>query len=229
MALLIDGYNLLHATDIFGPPGPGTELHRTRLALLDFLASVLNKRERGATTIVFDAAGAPPGLPQRLQHDSMNVEFARGYPDADALLEELLDRAASPRTLTVVSGDHRVQRAARQHGAKYIDSDAWLAAVRAKRRLDSAADASPSKPVAAPTPDQVLYWLEKFSEPLPEDKKLPRRRNLRSPPVDRPAPEPRPEKSPKKSHRKKPRPEPSDKPIFGEGIFPPGYGDDLLE
>ena len=39
MALLIDGYNLLNATGIFGQAGRGTELHRARLALLNFLAT----------------------------------------------------------------------------------------------------------------------------------------------------------------------------------------------
>ena len=62
MALLIDGYNLLNVTGIFAQAGPGTELHRTRVALLNFLAASINQRERKATTIVFDAAGAPPGL-----------------------------------------------------------------------------------------------------------------------------------------------------------------------
>src|ERR1700704_1413576 len=61
MALLIDGYNLLNVTGIFAQAGPGTELHRTRLALLNFLSAVIDKRERSSTTIVFDAAGAPPG------------------------------------------------------------------------------------------------------------------------------------------------------------------------
>src|SRR4051794_8084526 len=46
MALLIDGYNLLNVTGIFGEAGPGTALHRTRLAFLNFLASSFTKRER---------------------------------------------------------------------------------------------------------------------------------------------------------------------------------------
>ncbi len=58
MAILIDGYNLLNVTGIFGEAGPGTALHRTRLAFLNFLASSFNERQRGNTTIVFDAFGA---------------------------------------------------------------------------------------------------------------------------------------------------------------------------
>ncbi len=61
MALLIDGYNLLNATGIFGEAGPGTALHRTRLAFLNFLAESFTKRERNGTTIVFDAAARHRG------------------------------------------------------------------------------------------------------------------------------------------------------------------------
>ena len=58
MHVIIDGYNLLHESDIFAGEGPGTELHRARLALLDFLATAIDARHRTQTTIVFDAAGA---------------------------------------------------------------------------------------------------------------------------------------------------------------------------
>lgn len=65
MALLIDGYNLLNVTGIFGDDGPGTALHRTRLAFLNFLAASFTKRERASTTIVFDAAVCCPDCPSR--------------------------------------------------------------------------------------------------------------------------------------------------------------------
>src|SRR5215475_9027209 len=116
MALLIDGYNLLNVTGIFGGDGPGTALHRTRLAFLNFLAGSFTKRERTGTTIVFDAAGAPPGLPASIKHEEMTIHFARRQSNADEMIEELLEDWRSPRSLVVVSSDHRVQRAARHCG-----------------------------------------------------------------------------------------------------------------
>ena len=63
MSLLIDGYNLLHASGILGGGlGPGG-LERSRLALLNFVAEAVDAKELAHTTVVFDAAGAPPGLP----------------------------------------------------------------------------------------------------------------------------------------------------------------------
>jgi predicted RNA-binding protein with PIN domain len=159
MALLIDGYNLLHVTDLFGAAGPGTDLHRSRLALLNFIASAISDRERAETTIVFDAAGAPPGLPRTMSHERMTVHFARRHSDADEMIEELLEQHPAPRSLVVVSSDHRVQRAARHRGASYIDSSTWYAELRSTQKDAKATDA---KPGVAPTPEETAYWLGEF-------------------------------------------------------------------
>jgi predicted RNA-binding protein with PIN domain len=110
MPVLIDGYNLLHVSGVFGTGTALTELHRSREALLAFLASSLEPAARSTTTIVFDAAGAPPGLPQRFAYEGIDVQFARDPGNADELLERLIAAHAAPRTLVVVSGDHRVPR-----------------------------------------------------------------------------------------------------------------------
>ncbi len=163
MALLIDGYNLLHVTGIFAQAGRGTELHRTRLALLNFLAASIEQRERTATTIVFDAAGAPPGLPQTIKHEGITVHFAQRHSDADEMIEELLEGYRSPRSLLVVSSDHRVQRAARHRGAKFVDSDEWyserLAICRERRK---AGEDAAAKPTGELTADELSYWLREF-------------------------------------------------------------------
>jgi predicted RNA-binding protein with PIN domain len=164
MALLIDGYNLLNVTGIFGEAGPGTELHRTRLALLKFLASSLNKRQRSTTTIVFDAAGAPPGLPRTITHDGMTVHFAQRHSDADELIEELLEQWRAPKSLTVVSSDHRVQRAARHRGATFIDSEKWYAEHRESRRKRDTEKGASAKPTRALSPAELAYWLKEFGD-----------------------------------------------------------------
>ncbi|MEX0610801.1 MAG: NYN domain-containing protein [Pirellulales bacterium] len=168
MALLIDGYNLLHVTDIFAEAGPGTDLHRSRLALLNFLAASIDERERVETTIVFDAAGAPPGLARTMLHDGMTVHFARRHSDADEMIEDLLEQCTAPRALVVVSSDHRVQRAARHRGASFIDSSQWYTELRARRSQNDDAGA-PTKPVGETTPEEVKYWLQEFDDAPAED------------------------------------------------------------
>jgi predicted RNA-binding protein with PIN domain len=170
MALLIDGYNLLHVTAIFGKPGAGTDLHRTRTALLDFLSASIEKRERSKTTIVFDAAGAPPGLPRSLVHDAMRVHFARRHSDADELIEELLEQYPAPRELLVVSSDHRVQRAARRRGADFVDSDKWYAEVRALRQRREEVGELPSTKLQSDiSNEEIAYWVDEFADAPPDN------------------------------------------------------------
>ncbi len=228
MALLIDGYNLLHVTGIFGGAGSGTALHRSREALLGYLAAAIEPRERAQTTIVFDAAGAPPGLPHSIVREGMTVHFARRYADADEMLEELIENCREPKTLLVVSSDHRVQRAARRRKAKLVDSDRWFADLAATRRSAEATAAPSAKPAGPPSPDDVAYWLERFSKPLPEEQD--ERRGAWSETVG-----PSPTVAPSSSHDDDRRPNAAEKPAEAESAgdlanpFPPGYGEDLLE
>jgi predicted RNA-binding protein with PIN domain len=145
MPFLIDGYNLLHASGVFGR-GPGT-LENARLALLNFLSIHLEPHDLKYTTIVFDAKDAPPGLPDTYDLQGMTIRFARGYSDADALLEEMIAAHTTPRRLTVVSSDHRVQRAGRKRRATAVDSDVWcnqlVSQFRERRHNQSSADDTP--------------------------------------------------------------------------------------
>lgn len=240
MRLLIDGYNLLHASDVFGAGALAGTLRGSREALLAWLAERLTERERRATVIVFDAADAPPGLPDQQTFEGITVRFARDYPDADALIEELLMTTPGRRQVTVVSGDHRVQRAARSSGARWVDSEAWVAELRSR---PVASDASPAKPVGVV--EDNTAWVRAFSNPADlaavqrsaEESPLP---SAGSPTDTSSAASPAPAESPPPAKNRAPRrrrrggPLSSDKPSsseFGDGIdglFPPGYADDLL-
>lgn len=242
MPLLIDGYNLLHVTALFGRgTGPGG-FHRSRLALLDFLAARLSPAERERTTIVFDSAEAPPNLPHTYRHEAMLVRFARGYPSADALIEELIAADHAPRQLVVVSSDHRVQNAARRRRATAVDSDRWFADLRTRDR--SAPDRETGHKPGELGEADVTYWLGEFADaetvtlaesenpfpPRPRADHRPPSNQATSPPTEpdrrraknKPPASRRPT-APLPRHR---RPPPAD---FGEGIFPPGYGEDIEE
>ena len=164
---LIDGYNLLHASGVFGgPPGPNA-FAQARRALLDALAELLAEREAARTTVIFDAADAPRGLPAAGRHRGIYVRFARDHADADDLIEQLIVEHRDPRRLTVVSGDHRLHRAARQRGATAIDSDVWLREM--KRRQETDATSGAAKPADAPSPADVEFWLRQFGGTVEEN------------------------------------------------------------
>ncbi len=162
MALLIDGYNLLHASDIISASGT---LEASRQALLEFLAETLQPRELREATIVFDASDAPPGLPQLLHHRGLTVRFAPRHEDADALIEQLIEDCLAPKFLTVVSSDHRLHRAARRRKAKAIDSEIWYSErVRLLRSRSAQAEPALAKPSQPPSPEEVEFWLKEFED-----------------------------------------------------------------
>ncbi len=159
MTLIIDGYNLLHASGVFGVERGPRGFEQSRLALLDLLCDLLDDRVAD-TIVVFDAARAPDGLPGRLVHRGIRVWFAREYPDADTLIEELVEDDTAPGHLVVVSSDRRLQAAARRRRARAVSCEEWLADARAdrRRRAQRAADEKP----AAPGPADVEYWKKYF-------------------------------------------------------------------
>ena len=205
MALLIDGYNLLHVTGIVGRgSGPGM-FQRSREALVRFLAASLDRKVRNETTVVFDAAEAPPGLPSTLEHDGMEIRYARDYPDADALIEELIQQHNSPRRLLVVSSDHRIQRAARRRRAQWTDSDVWYDQLwqhRAELRRQGQLPV-PEKPMGKLSAAEIEYWVNEFS--TAQDVSESSFQTQRS------------------SERNRREEDSLDNP------FPPGYGEDLLD
>ncbi|MBN2473682.1 MAG: NYN domain-containing protein [Pirellulales bacterium] len=163
MPLLIDGYNLLNAVGIIDRGlGPGS-LQRSRLALLNFLVESLPPDELPQTTVVFDAHDPPPGLPRKVNHRGLAVRFASQHQDADALIEQLIRAHSSPRRLTVVSSDHRLQRAARRRRATAVDSDVWYAEiVRARRERLQSQPPAPARPPVPLLEEDVNYWIRQF-------------------------------------------------------------------
>ncbi|HEX6961974.1 MAG TPA: NYN domain-containing protein [Lacipirellula sp.] len=206
MALIIDGYNLLHVTGVSGRRG---DLQGAREALLRLLANTIEPKERSQTTIVFDAADAPPGLPRTVSYEEMTIHYAANYDNADEMIEELIAANNVPRALMVVSSDHRIQRAARRRKASFLDSDVWFADAMRKRARSRRPPPPAAKPQGALSGDEVGYWLAEFADAAPSEE-------------DRPTAE-----AFKKKKRKRGRKD--DMPIDDANPFPPGYGEDLLE
>jgi len=157
MTLIIDGYNLLHASGVFGAGRGPRGFEQSRLALLDLLTGLLGP-EATKTIVVFDAANAPDGLPGRHVYRGIRVWFAREYPDADSLIEELIADDNAPTSLVIVSSDRRLQAAARRRRASAVDCDAWLADMKARTRRRDDQDAKP----AEPSPHDVEAWKRYF-------------------------------------------------------------------
>jgi predicted RNA-binding protein with PIN domain len=219
MTILIDGYNLLNATGIMGRGvGPGG-LERSRLALLNFLAESLDPTDLPRTTVVFDAHDPPKGLPRMVEHRGLTVRYSSQYDEADTQIEELILADSSPRNLTVVSSDHRIQRAAKRRRARAVDSDVWYNEVIRERqqrlRAVSDRDIRPPAPLLA---EDVEYWIRQFGGQSALDDLI----------AEESAPKP---PAGKKKTQPKHKPPREKRPIEKRPIdtpVPPGYGEDLL-
>jgi len=207
--LLIDGYNLLYATDIIGQGGNAGTLQASRQALLDFLVDTLREDLLKRTVIVFDAKDPPPGLPRQVKQGELQIHYATGFPNADQLLKEYIEIHTAPRQLLVVSSDHEVQRAARRRRATSVDSDAWYRKVRSQQNdPHSPRGGSLDKPTGPPSAVEVQRWMEEFGT-ISEELKTSTEAAGNSDPDP-------------------PTKENTDEPNDISNPFPPGYADDLL-
>jgi predicted RNA-binding protein with PIN domain len=178
MRWLIDGYNLMHASGAAGgsDAGPQAFLRRRRRFLND-LAEGLGTREAREATVVFDAKSPPRDLPLEGSYKGIQVLFALGDESADARIELLIAAHSAPRTLTVVSSDRRIRRAASRRKARTLSSDQFLDLVdrlRAERSSGATGAATssqaPEERSGTSLPDESAYWLDEFREvdALPE-------------------------------------------------------------
>lgn len=180
--LLIDGYNLMHATGLARPDyGPG-ELEKRRRRFVKYLIGHLNPRERPRTTIVFDAADAPPDVSRHQIVEEVEVLFARPGGDADSLIEELLAHHSAPRQVRVVSSDRRLQQAARRRRARFVRSEQFLRELQRRGPVEKQPSAPPPDPdlqakFSGRVPeDELQEWLDLFGE-IPEADQLENRQS----------------------------------------------------
>lgn len=162
MRYLIDGYNLLFALGLASRATPSTGFRFAREKMLHWIARHHPGPE--SVLVIFDAREAPQSdHPEQVIH-GLHVRFSVGR-DADDLLEELIRAEAVPAQLTVISDDHRIQRAGARRGTvvwscgEFID---WLV-----DRPEPPTSNEPSPPPEKPenvSDEELEFWLREFGE-----------------------------------------------------------------
>lgn len=199
---IIDGYNLIFQCGLEGKSRTPLSLERARGRLLSTLATHLDANQVASLAVVYDAATLPiKETAIRSVQLGITVLYAIEYEDADTLIEQMILKNSTPKRLTVVSSDHRIQKSALKRKSKPIDSDVWYERIVESGR--SAADFDRDQSSAANEPgkpglDQLkeIDWVSEFGLDVSESSANP--------------------KSGKAG-------EVADHP------FPPGYTDDLLD
>lgn len=171
MRWLIDGYNLMYAAGaVASKNAGGAALRRRRRQFLNSLASALGSQQARETTIVFDANSPPADFDLETSYKELHLIFALGDENADARIEQLIAAHSAPKSLTVVSTDHRVRRAASRRRARTLTADQFLDELErmGRKQADEPAKDAPASRApdrnASLSSDETAYWLSEFAE-----------------------------------------------------------------
>ncbi|MEO1236393.1 MAG: NYN domain-containing protein [Planctomycetota bacterium] len=162
MTLVVDCYNVLHATM---PP---------MLAGLDEggLCRALGRTDwarRGPVTVVAD--GRPKPLRAEVSPVAeVELVFAGSHRSADDLIVELINRDSAPRRLTVVSSDRAIRAAARRRRARDLSSEDFIDRLVHQLRRHRAGPPPSARPDFGPLPPELVErWRKHFGIPDEEE------------------------------------------------------------
>jgi uncharacterized protein len=165
MRTLIDGYNLMYALGLLGKRHGPDGFRKVRTRFLNDLANALGAVAAHQTTVVFDATDPPGHLPRESTHKGISVVYAVDDESADERIEHLIAAHSSPKTLTVVSSDHRIRQAATRRKARAITADGFWQELETPRR----GPPPPPPPTAEEearlhglSPNEAASWLDTF-------------------------------------------------------------------
>lgn len=172
MRILIDGYNLLFQSPLVGRGrGPGW-LDRARKRLISHLHSHLSLDLLQKTCLVFDASRV--GVTESDFHTERGIAvvFSTQHPEADDLLEELIRKHTSPKSLLVVSSDHRIRQCANARRARPSTSEQFLRDLQESRfKVDDNISSDPAVDLKSHatseetlTEEQINFWLKEFGQ-----------------------------------------------------------------
>ncbi len=172
---LIDGYNLLFTAGFEGRSRGRGWLEQARQRLIKHLETHLPLDEHARTLVVFDVSvdvlkardrdleevrGVKSGNASGIQ-----IAFAFDFEEADDMLESLIRKHSSPKSLTVVSSDHRIRKCALARRAISIGSDDFLNRLERPSSPRSAfSDEEVQRSEVRLSDREVEEWLREFGE-----------------------------------------------------------------
>ena len=156
MPYLIDGNNLLGSWG--GPAIRGDGRVEVTRGVAAFC------RARGARAIlVFDGAPFRPELGDQ-DLGSVTVRFPPEGGDADSVIREVVDHAARPAEITVVTSDRALYSYARTRGASVLRAHEWNALARVSEKASTTRRGPSASSGEKPEREtDIEGWLERFS------------------------------------------------------------------
>jgi uncharacterized protein len=163
---VVDGYNLIHK---LGRAESGAAMAALRERLEAMLARYRQKTRRHVI-LVYDGGSGPKPL---TTSGAIDVTFSGTVKSADRwIIDHVCSLGARAAMTLVVSSDREIQRYSTAHGAKYIDSEAFIDELAAtgividenERRKAQRPCGVTKKSASVPLSDgEVDYWLRLFA------------------------------------------------------------------
>jgi predicted RNA-binding protein with PIN domain len=168
--LIIDGYNLLHLAGFMPRHKTAGGLEKARKKLLARLSRTLLPEELQKTTIVFDAQYVTDRDRQPYQSQGITMLFSPRGRQADDIIEEMLWCGPRGKQVTVISSDHRLQRAARAARAQFLDCDTFLVELDRREELmqpiekpdQGSEENRPAENASLVNPNDIESWMVEF-------------------------------------------------------------------
>lgn len=140
--LLIDGYNLIKASQLFQSQGDTLEQARNRLQQA---LAAYSRRADKHITLYYDGTGTAPNTTST-SGPRVTIEFSRYPQQADDLIAQAVEKKHGAKWLRVISSDRAVQRCAARHKIRSTCSEDFLDELTEPIQ-------EPSEPTSAPDRD----------------------------------------------------------------------------
>ncbi|MDR0823378.1 MAG: NYN domain-containing protein [Endomicrobium sp.] len=142
MRYIVDGYNVINASDIF----TDKTLEGRRNKLFDF---ILNESFIGGSknqiTIVFDCKTKNPYESAGYSQESrggIEIIFSDGKTIADDIIVQIVDESQKPYEITIITSDKGIWHRTAPSGAKHIKSEDFITKHKTRAIAIEASDAS---------------------------------------------------------------------------------------
>ena len=160
---LIDGHNLIGAGALpIALSDPDDESK-----LIGWLQGYHMLYPNESLIVVFDAGRESGGAASSQTRDGVTVRYAPRGTTADTVIVKTLEKLKNARSITVVSSDNAVRKAAMMHGAKLLSSPEFAARLNERPRKKSVQIARARKPEKPEAETNTDYWLNEFAKHKP--------------------------------------------------------------
>jgi predicted RNA-binding protein with PIN domain len=163
--LIIDGYNLIEAApQVFQKM---LTLENRRSHILKIIQSTPHLRSY-EIVVVFDG-NASKGKPMEYQQRHIQIRFSGTQQEADQVIQEMIRKEASGKSLHIISSDREIQNIARDHHAQVSSSQQFWKQLRRHPSNRKNSDEPHARNKEALSEREVQEWLEIFRKGKPED------------------------------------------------------------